>query len=113
MEAVRAQIEERLAPVVLVAGTPAAEAILAANNGLSIVDFLRPQARIAGMNVPIRVGEFSSRVNELQLRLVPYTSAYQPTPEVIDEHLKGVLTAAAQQHASLQPVADVDRAART
>jgi hypothetical protein len=50
MEAVRAQIEERLAPVVLVAGTPAAEAILAANNGLSIVDFLRPQARIAGMN---------------------------------------------------------------
>ena len=50
MEAVRAQIEERLAPVVLVAGTPAAEAILANANGLSIVDLLRPQARVGGMN---------------------------------------------------------------
>jgi hypothetical protein len=50
MEAVRAWVEERLAPVVLVVGTPAAEAIMATANGLSIVDLLRPQARVTGMN---------------------------------------------------------------
>ncbi|KAI8476140.1 MAG: ER-golgi trafficking TRAPP I complex 85 kDa subunit-domain-containing protein [Monoraphidium minutum] len=113
MESLRAEIKERLAPVVLVAGTPAAEAALAGPSGLSITDFLRPQARVAGMNVPIRVGEFGSRVTELRLRLVPWTAAFQPSPDVIDEHLRGVLAAAAQQHASLTPVADFERAART
>lgn len=173
MESLRSQIDERLAPVVLVAGTPAAEAILANANGVSIVDLLRPQARVAGMNgapgaagrgrgcmharirseqraacrltqcvfraaacqlqqewqhwrkcqstrldpssasvhraglpfttiyclfsypaVPIRVGEFSTRVTELPLRLVPYTSACQPTPEVrraVPQELPGLM----------------------
>lgn len=50
MDAARAWAEERLAPVVLVAGTPAAEALVAGPNGLSLVDLLRPQARVSGMN---------------------------------------------------------------
>ena len=50
MDALRAWVEERLAPVVLVAGTPAAEAIVAAATGLSLVDLLRPQARVRGIS---------------------------------------------------------------
>jgi hypothetical protein len=50
MDALRSWVEERLAPVVLVAGTPAAEAMVANANGLSLVDLLRPQARVGGIS---------------------------------------------------------------
>ena len=51
MDAVlREWAEDRLAPVVLVAATPAAEAIVADASGLTLVDLLRPQVHVTGMN---------------------------------------------------------------
>ena len=42
MEQLKAWLLERYQPAVLVAATPAAEAICQQSNGLSIVDMLRP-----------------------------------------------------------------------
>lgn len=128
MEVVRGWLREQYLPVVLVAATPAAEAICAGRNGLSVVDLLRTQATVSGFNggppgrrgrprpnlagpglhamqlcspahaalprrspttnhsalpaVPMRVGEFSSRITELELRLHSYSTAFQPPAEV-------------------------------
>lgn len=130
MEGLRAWLEEQFAPVVLVAATPAAEAICAGQNGLSIVDLLRTQSIVSGLNgarnagqsacrpaarrhlnrmqpphgaacgagtphpppcppfkpleraVPMRLGEFSPRIQELRLRFHAYSSVFQPQPEV-------------------------------
>lgn len=46
----RQWLQELYQPVVMVAATPAAEAILQARNGLSLVDLLRPYSNVAGLN---------------------------------------------------------------
>jgi len=51
LNSLRAWIYDRFAPVVLVAGTPAAEAICQSANGLSLVDILRPPGQtVAPLN---------------------------------------------------------------
>lgn len=55
MEALTSWIEVRFKPVVLVAGTPAAEGICQHRNGLSITDILRARAHVAGLNGAFRL----------------------------------------------------------
>lgn len=42
--------EELFSPVIAVAATPAADSILAARNGLTLVDLLRPFNEVTGIN---------------------------------------------------------------
>eukprot|EP00877_Chromochloris_zofingiensis_P003658 jgi/Chrzof1/13293/Cz07g27240.t1 len=51
----------------------------------------------------MRIGEYSSRIQDVHFSLHNYTTIYQPKTEVIDEHLKEVLLLSAQKHAELQP----------
>lgn len=107
MEQLKSRLRERHQIAVAVYSTPAAESVLA-KNGLSIVDFLRPMALVNKLNgqqpcrslsahsacdksqnnrcfplaVPMRVGEMSYRVQEVQLGLYAGDSMYQPKPEV-------------------------------
>eukprot|EP00879_Flechtneria_rotunda_P033011 GHRR01036525.1.p1 GENE.GHRR01036525.1~~GHRR01036525.1.p1 ORF type:complete len:441 (+),score=144.44 GHRR01036525.1:563-1885(+) len=106
MEQLRSWIKERYPVPVAVYSTPAAEALLA-TAGLCVVDFLRPLCLVNQLSVPMRVGEFSCRVQELQLGLYPGHSMYQPKPEVIDESLTQVLSVQAHRHAKLQALPDL------
>ncbi|WIA13573.1 hypothetical protein OEZ85_007140 [Tetradesmus obliquus] len=101
MEQLKSWLKERHQLAVAVYSTGAADAILA-RHGLSIVDFLRPLSLVNQLNVPMRVGEFSMRVQEVKLSLFAGNSMYQPKPEVIDEALRQLLTVQAQRHATLQ-----------
>ncbi len=59
MMALKQWIGDTFTPVVLVAATPAAEAICVSKNGLSIVDLLRPFSvitRLDGARAPGRRG---------------------------------------------------------
>jgi primosomal protein N' len=53
---VRALVQARYAPVVLVAATPAAEALCQAANGLTIVELLQPYSHVTGISGEERVG---------------------------------------------------------
>lgn len=50
MEDVKVWLQEHYLPVVLVAATPAAEAIASARNGLSIAELLRPYSHLSQLN---------------------------------------------------------------
>ncbi len=50
MEQLRGWLQDHFLPVVAVAATPAAEAICQGRNGLSLVDLLRTQAHVGGLN---------------------------------------------------------------
>ncbi|WIA33724.1 hypothetical protein OEZ86_006842 [Tetradesmus obliquus] len=101
MEQLKSWLKQRHQLAVAVYSTGAADAILA-RHGLSIVDFLRPLSLVNQLNVPMRVGEFSMRVQEVKLSLIAGNSMYQPKPEVIDDALRQLLTVQAQRHATLQ-----------
>lgn len=47
---IRSWLQEQYAPAVLVASTPAAEALVQAKNGLSLVDLLRPYSHVFQLN---------------------------------------------------------------
>ncbi|KAG2489318.1 hypothetical protein HYH03_012150 [Edaphochlamys debaryana] len=104
---IRPFLQDLYAPAVLVAATPAAEALVTAKNGISLVDLLRPYSSIYQLNVPVRVGEASVRVQDLRVRFYDVGSLYQPPPEPIEEHLQEVLKASAQRHARLDPSPDL------
>ncbi|GLC57223.1 hypothetical protein PLESTB_001201000 [Pleodorina starrii] len=104
---IRPWLQDLYAPAVLVAATPAAEAVVQVKNGLSLVDLLRPYSSVYQLNVPVRVGESSVRVQDLRVRFYDAATLYQPPPEVIEEQLQEVLKAAAQRHARLDPVPDL------
>eukprot|EP00878_Enallax_costatus_P009894 GHUV01010331.1.p1 GENE.GHUV01010331.1~~GHUV01010331.1.p1 ORF type:complete len:454 (+),score=106.14 GHUV01010331.1:1028-2389(+) len=103
MEQLKSWLRGRHQIAVAVYSTPAAEAVLA-NNGLTIVDFLRPMSLVNKLNVPMRVGELSYRVQEVNLRLYAGDSMFQPKSEVIDQSLGQLLSLQAQRHTNLQPM---------
>ncbi|PNW88325.1 hypothetical protein CHLRE_01g024400v5 [Chlamydomonas reinhardtii] len=104
---IRPWLQELYAPAVLVASTPAAEALIQSKNGLGLVDLLRPYASAFGLNVPVRVGETSVRVQDLRVRFFDVATLYQPPPEVIEEHLQEVLKVSSQRSAKLDPSPDL------
>ncbi|PNH07473.1 Trafficking protein particle complex subunit 8 [Tetrabaena socialis] len=79
---IRPWLQELYAPAVLVATTPAAEAILQVRNGLTLVDLLRPYGSLYQLNAPVRVGESAVRVQDLRVRFYDVATFYQPQPEV-------------------------------
>eukprot|EP00775_Hariotina_reticulata_P009635 gene9635-9795_t len=108
MDQLRSWLKERYQLAVAVYSTPAAEAVLA-KSGLTVTDFLRPLSLVNKLNVPMRVGEISYRIQEIKLALYAGNTMFQPKPEVIDERLKELLALQAQQHAQLQPMTDLIR----
>ncbi|KAG2449122.1 hypothetical protein HYH02_005870 [Chlamydomonas schloesseri] len=104
---IRPWLQEQYAPAVLVASTPAAEALIQSKNGLGLVDLLRPYASAFGLNVPVRVGESSVRVQDLRVRFFDVGTLYQPPPEVIEDHLQEVLKVSSQRNAKLDPSPDL------
>ncbi|GIL54165.1 hypothetical protein Vafri_9740 [Volvox africanus] len=104
---IRPWLYDLYAPSILVAATPAAEAVLQVKNGLSLVDLLRPYSNVYQLNVPVRVGEASVRIQDLRIRFYDAATLYQPPPEAIEDQLQEVLKAAAQRHARLEPVPDL------
>jgi hypothetical protein len=47
---IRVWLQELFAPVVLVAATPAADGIITARNGLTLVDLLRPYSHVTQLS---------------------------------------------------------------
>ncbi|KAK9825400.1 hypothetical protein WJX81_000447 [Elliptochloris bilobata] len=100
-------IPERFTPVVMVVTTPEAEEMVQLNNGLTVVEMLRPHGVFHNLSVPVRtVGEQSYRIRELKLRLHYASSLFQPTPEAAEEYLQGVVKAATQGCES-EPAPDI------
>ncbi len=50
LEQFRAWLQDRYLPLVAVAASPAAEAICVSRNGLSLVEVLRTQSMVTGLN---------------------------------------------------------------
>jgi hypothetical protein len=108
MDQLKAWLLERFQPVVLVAASPAAENICLQASGLTVVDLLRPTCTVNQLSgectnhacvgphdqhsqasfmgwldaVPLRVGEFSTRIQEISLRFHAHNTIFQPKPEV-------------------------------
>lgn len=83
---------DRFRPVVMVLSTDEVERICKDKNGLNLVDILRPFGDLLNVNYPLRIGERNIRVKDLKLRFHYASTIDQPTAEVLDNHLKNVVS---------------------
>lgn len=88
----RSWVKERFVPVVMVLSSNEAEEICRVKNGLSLVDLLRTFWNVPRVNYPLRIGDQSIRLRQLQLRFHYASSIDQPTAEVLDSHLKNIVS---------------------
>ncbi|KAL3147776.1 hypothetical protein ABBQ32_002510 [Trebouxia sp. C0010 RCD-2024] len=88
-------ILETFTPVVMVVASAEAEAMVAEQNGLTVVDMLRPYGYFHHLSVPVRtVGEQSYRIKELKLRFFSCQNMYAPRDEDANAYLDRILSEA-------------------
>lgn len=88
----RSWVRDRFVPVVMVLSSKEAEEICRGKNGLTLVDVLRTFGNVPRVNYPLRIGDQNIRLRQLKLRFHYASSIDQPTAEVLDTHLKNIVS---------------------